>query len=250
MNHLYHSLAPLILFAAFLVSLLAFLAPTHILHDRVSLLEVKTNATRSSSSKRWLVHEPPTLPHNKMVKRAKSSGAAQVTTVPVTVSIGPLGACYTNLTTSEQTCTTPSLTPIFVDVYDNVRLPDTIADALPDYFPLVPTGILISLGLMGLQLVAVLASSVSMHASKKLAFMNKKQPTLRKAAMFMGLVSLLIGMVAVTALRVQLGNAADKAGKTDGVEAKLGSGFNQLFAGLVLQAVAVALLVSEAITSK
>lgn len=138
-----------------------------------------------------------------------------------------IGACYTNFTTSDQSCTTPSLTPIFVDVLDNVRLPDKIADALPDYFPLVPTGILISLGLMGLQLVAVLASSVSMHASKKLAFLNKKQPTLRKAAMFMGLISLVVGVVAVAALRVQLGNAADKAGKTDGVEAKLGSGFNR-----------------------
>lgn len=99
MNHLYHSLSPLILLAAFLVSLLAFLAPTPILSDRVSLLEVSTNVSSSINVKRWYAEDDSVAlaySAHRFVRRAKkanasSSSAAAATTVPVTVKIGPLG---------------------------------------------------------------------------------------------------------------------------------------------------------------
>ncbi|BGP36507.1 hypothetical protein JCM10449v2_000408 [Rhodotorula kratochvilovae] len=256
MNHLYHSLSPLVLLAAFLVSLLAFLAPTPILSDRVSLLEVSTNVSSSANAKRWLAHEDAvTLAYShRMVRRAKkanSSASTAATAVPVTVKIGPLGACYTNLTTTKQSCMAPAFTPIFVELYDNaLRLPSAVSAPLPDQFPLIPTALFVSLCLLAVQFLAVVFSSAGMHASKKLALLNKKQATLRKAATVCGVVGLLVGIVATAALRVQLGKAADEAGKVDGVEAKLGSGFMQLFAGMALQAVADLLLVAEAFTSK
>ncbi|TNY18064.1 hypothetical protein DMC30DRAFT_419189 [Rhodotorula diobovata] len=259
MNHLYHSLSPLILLAAFLVSLLAFLAPTPILSDRVSLLEVSTNVSSSISVKRWYAEDDSVAlaySAHRFVRRAKkanasSSSAAAATTVPVTVKIGPLGACFTNLTTTHQSCMSPSFTPIFVDVYDDaLKLPSSLSSTLPEQFPLTTTAIFVSLALLAVQFLAVVFSSASMHASKKLTFLDKKQPMLRKAATVCGGVGLVVGLAATGALRVQLGKAADKAGKLPGVEAKLGPGFIQLFAGLALQAVAGAFLVAEAFTSK
>ncbi|GAA5903293.1 hypothetical protein JCM8208_002267 [Rhodotorula glutinis] len=257
-NHLYHSLSPLILLAAFLVSLLAFLAPTPILPDRVSLLEVTTGVSRASRAKRWIAPADSVAraysysPHG-FVKRAKkaNSSSTAAASVPVTVKIGPLGACFTNLTTLDQSCMPPSFTPIFVDLYDDtLKLPSALAVALPQQFPLTTTALFVSLALLAVQFLAVALSSASMHASKALALIHKRQPTLRKAATVCGAVGLVVGLAATGALRVDLGRAVDEAGKVDGVQAKLGPAFNQLFAGLALQAVADALLVAEAFTSK
>ncbi|GAA5945024.1 hypothetical protein JCM3775_004264 [Rhodotorula graminis] len=256
-NHLYHSLSPLILLAAFLVSLLAFLAPTPILSDRVSLLEVTTGVSRAAKARRWIAPDDSiaraySYTSHGFVKRAKKANSSSTaTTVPVTVKIGPLGACYTNLTTLDQSCMSPSFTPIFVDLYDDVlKLPSPLAAALPQQFPLTTTALFVSLALIAVQFLAVVLSSASMHASKKLALVNKRQPTLRKAATVCGAVGLVVGLAATGALRVDLGKAVDAAAKVDNVQAKLGPGFNQLFAALALQAVAVALLVAEAFTSK
>lgn len=120
----------------------------------------------------------------------------------------------------------PSFTPIFVDVYDDaLKLPSSLSSTLPEQFPLTTTAIFVSLALLAAQFLAVAFSSASMHASKRLTFLNKKQPMLRKAATVCGGVGLVVGLAATGALRVQLGKAADKAGKLPGVEAKLGPGF-------------------------
>ncbi|GAA6051692.1 hypothetical protein JCM3770_001230 [Rhodotorula araucariae] len=256
MNHLYHSLSPLVLLAAFLVSLLAFLAPTPILSDRVALLEVSTNVSTSANARRWLAHEDTVAQEylHRMARRAKkanSSSTVSTTTVPVTVKIGPLGACYTNLATAHESCMAPSFTPIFVEFYnDALKLPSTVSSTLPEQFPLVPTALFVSLCLLAVQFLAVVLSSAGMHAPKKLAVLNKKQVTLRKAATVCGGIGILVGVVATAVLRVQLGKAAAEAGKVHGVEAKLGSGFTQLFTGLALQTVGALLLVAEAFTSK
>ncbi|GAA5838486.1 hypothetical protein JCM9279_003259 [Rhodotorula babjevae] len=256
-NHLYHSLSPLILLAAFLVSVLAFLTPTPILSDRVSLLEVIISGSRASNARRWIAPDDSVAraySHSShgFVKRAKkaNSSSTAAATAPVTVKIGPLGACFTNLTTLDQSCMAPSFTPIFVDLYDDVlKLPSSLSSTLPQQFPLTTTALFVSLALLAVQFLAVALSSASMHAPNKLALVNKRQTTLRKAATVCGAVGLVVGLAATGALRVDLGRAVDEAGKVGGVQAKLGPGFNQLFAGLALQAVADALLVAEAFTS-
>ena len=98
-NHLYHSLSLLILLAAFLVSLLAFLAPTPILSDRVSLLEVTASASRAAKTRRWIAPDDSVAraysnSAHGFVKRAKKANSSSIAaaTVPVTVKIGPLGA--------------------------------------------------------------------------------------------------------------------------------------------------------------
>ncbi|GAA5897429.1 hypothetical protein JCM6882_001884 [Rhodosporidiobolus microsporus] len=258
-NHLYHTLSPLVLFAAFLVSLLAFLAPTPIFPDRVALLSVSTNVSSTASSpnaKRWIAEDALAAPFHvkRMVKRAKKSNSTAAssnttTTEPVKIDLGPLGGCYSNSTSSDPVCTSPTFTPIFVELYDTLGFSTTLQDALPDQFPLAPTALFASLLLLAYQFLAVVFSSISMHASKKAAFLAKRQPMLRKSALVAGVISLAIGLAATATLRVQLGKVVDKL-EDVGVTGKLGSGFDQFWAGLALQAVAVLLLVAEAFTSR
>ncbi|GAA5898723.1 hypothetical protein JCM5296_006697 [Sporobolomyces johnsonii] len=265
MNHLYHTLSPFVLLAAFLVSLLAFLAPTPILSDRVSLLSVSTNAssasTSSSNTKRWLADSQldaayPNL--QRMVKRAKktdlsaSNASSTASKTPITLVFGPLGACYTSgsRSSASPTCASPSFTPIFIELYDNLTLPATTIDALPAQFPLAPTALFVSLLLLALQLVAVVFSSISMHATKKAAFLLKRQATMRKTATGAGVLSLAIMLAATIALHVQLSDVVDKLKDAGAATASLGGGFTQLFAGAGLEAVAILLLVSEAWTSR
>lgn len=89
MNHLYHTLSPLILLASFLVLLLSFLAPTPILHERVSLLQVEVN-TSTPLAKRW-IEEPvkPILIHNyqrmqRSIKARAASSAKKASGVSAT----------------------------------------------------------------------------------------------------------------------------------------------------------------------
>jgi len=94
MNHLYHTLSPLILLTAFLISLLAFLAPTPIFADRVSLLSVSLKSSSASKIKRF-IPEAALDPHypdrQRMMKRAKKVNAASSTTKEVDFVYGPLG---------------------------------------------------------------------------------------------------------------------------------------------------------------
>ncbi|GAA5973222.1 hypothetical protein JCM21900_003893 [Sporobolomyces salmonicolor] len=265
MNHLYHTLSPFVLLAAFLVSLLAFLAPTPILSDRVSLLSVSTNVSSASASstktKRWLAESQleasyPNL--QRMVKRTKktdlsaSSAASTASKMPVTFDFGPLGACYTSgpRSSASPTCASPSFTPTFIELFDNLTLPTTTSNALPAQFPLAPTALLISLLLLAVQLVAVVFSSISMHATKKAAFLLKRQATMRKTATGAGMLSLALMLAATIALHVQLSDVVDKLKVSGAATASFGSGFAQLFAGAGLQAIASLLLVSEAFTNR
>ncbi|BGP21582.1 hypothetical protein JCM10295v2_000457 [Rhodotorula toruloides] len=251
MNHIYHSLSPLMLLSAFLVSLLAFLAPTPILSDRVSLLSVE--ATKSSPAKRWVddaAGRALAAHSQRMVERAKVKREAATTTMPVTVDLGPLGACYTNSTTYSKSCMSPSFTPIFFEMCTTIGLSSSVAKALPAQFPLTPTALFVSLALMASQFLTVLVSAISMHATKKLAFLTKQQVKVRKAATVMGVISLVVGLAATGAMRVQLGKAASAINTAGGAKASVGSGFLQLWAGYALLAVADALLVVEAFTSR
>lgn len=102
MNHLYHTLSPILLLVSFLVLLLSFLSPAPILHERVSLLKVEVNTT-ASLARRWLTEEPvkPILVHNyqRMVKRsiqaraAASAKKATAVSATHTLYLGPMGEC-------------------------------------------------------------------------------------------------------------------------------------------------------------
>lgn len=107
MNHLYHSLSPLLLLASFLVLLLSFLAPVPILHERVLLLKVEVKSTSSSTTKRWLA--PPEAPiftpsFHRMAKKSKSilaratnstkkasASTGSLTSATHTLYFGPMG---------------------------------------------------------------------------------------------------------------------------------------------------------------
>ncbi|GAA5842419.1 hypothetical protein JCM5353_006765 [Sporobolomyces roseus] len=254
MNHLYHTLSPLILLTAFLVSLLAFLAPTPIFADRVSLLTVSLKSSSTSKLKRFIpeaVLDPPSSDRQRMVKRAKKVNAAS-STQEVEFVYGPLGACY-SIDSGDLLCTSPTFTPIFVDLYTvNATLPSTTADILPDQFPLVPAALFVSLLLLATQLLAVVFSSISMHASKKgkTQGLAARQPSARKVATVAGILGLAAMLASTLALRSQLSDVVEGIKKAGLGEASLGSGFNQLFAGAALEIVVIILLVAEAFTSR
>lgn len=95
MNHLYHTLAPLIVYTAFLVSLLAFLAPVPIFPERVNLLSVKIGSSSSSTSsnvtRRWV---PDDAHPRRMVKRAaaaKTQAESKTDRAGFEIVYGPLG---------------------------------------------------------------------------------------------------------------------------------------------------------------
>ncbi|GAA5890106.1 hypothetical protein JCM16303_003443 [Sporobolomyces ruberrimus] len=255
MNHLYHTLSPLVLYAAFLVSLLGFLAPTPIFPDRVSLLSVTVSGSSSSASTRRWLPEPnldvefPDM--QRMVKRAKKPNAA-ASGQEYTIVYGPLGACL-SVGTSDLQCTSPTFTPIFVDLYSaNTTLPASTTSLLPDQFPLAPAGLFVSLLLIATQFLAVLGSAISMHVSKKgkAQGLAAKQPAMRKVATVAGVIGLAVMLAATLALRTHLSKIVEDLKQAGLGTASLGPAFSQFFAGAALEIVVLILLVAEAFTSR
>ncbi|GAA6015602.1 hypothetical protein JCM11491_007171 [Sporobolomyces phaffii] len=248
MNHLYHSLSPLILYASFLVCLLAFLSPTPIFPDRVSLLSVTLDGTRSSNS----TPSSSALPDlRRMVKRAKKANAAAAQK-EYKIVFGPLGACL-SVDSSDLACTSPTFTPSFVNLYStNTTLPPSTVSLLPEQFPLAPAALFVALLLLATQFLAVVASSISMHVNKKgkAPKLAKRQPAMRKVATVSGVLGLAALLASTLALRAQLATVVDQVKKAGVGEANLGTGFDQLFAGAALEIVALVLLVAEAFTSR
>lgn len=259
MNHLYHTLSPLVLYAAFLVSLLGFLAPTPIFPDRVSLLSVTVSGSSSSASTRRWLPEPnldvefPDM--QRMVKRAKKPNAA-ASGQEYTIVYGPLGelpplfplrsenssdtdgfdplrsnpgACL-SVGTSDLQCTSPTFTPIFVDLYSaNTTLPASTTSLLPDQFPLAPAGLFVSLLLIATQFLAVLGSAISMHVSKKgkAQGLAAKQPAMRKVATVAGVIGLAVMLAATLALRTHLSKIVEDLKQAGLGTASLGPAFSR-----------------------
>lgn len=84
---------------------------------------------------------------------------------------------------SKTTCASPSFTPIFVEVYDTVKMPARAQEVLPAQFPLQPTAMFLSVALSGVAWLLVVLSALGMHCTKKLAFLTRKQPKIRKLAL-------------------------------------------------------------------
>lgn len=147
------------------------------------------------------------------------------------------GACVSRDSSNDFACTTPTFTPAFHDLYSSINgsaLPSKVEAVLPDQFPLAPTGLFASLVLIASQLLAVVASSISMHLNKKgkgPQWIVKRQPGMRKIATGTGFVGLVLILVTAISLRVQL---SDTIKKLEGVgqvgSATLGSGFAREFA--------------------
>ncbi|GAA5923463.1 uncharacterized protein JCM15063_003656 [Sporobolomyces koalae] len=235
MNHLYHTLSPIILLTAFLVSLLAFLAPTPIFADRVSLLSVSTNVSTSSSPSRRSLSLPSTTDHehesSRLIKRAKKPNAATAAGSARTYTLvyGPLGACH-SVDSSDLACMSPTFTPIFLDLYAaNTTLPASTVAILPDQFPLAPVGMFVSLLLIAFQLLAVVGSSIVAHLTKtgKAQGLAAEQPTMRKVATVAGVLGLAILLAATLSLRSELSKARDELVKAGSGTAVLGPGFSR-----------------------
>ncbi|GAA5980969.1 hypothetical protein JCM10908_003934 [Rhodotorula pacifica] len=252
-HHLFHSFAPIVLLTAYLVTLLAFLAPTPILANHVYLMHVSVpvSAMAVTPGRHYIVGGG-TMPRKDcrkqgMTKVAKR-GPSVMVPVAIELEIGPLGACYTNVTSGGQECQSPSFTPIFAELYDDLSIPSTVVDTLTAQFPFSPTFLFISICLMFIQLLIMSSLAFGMHKPQgNLAFIARKQHRIVRVALIIGSISLVLGLAATGILRGIIGSDVKAAQNVQGitVTADIGSGFAQLWAGYILQLVVVLLLVAE-----
>lgn len=144
-----------------------------------------------------------------------------------------VGACYTNVTSGGQECQSPSFTPIFSELYDDVSVPTAVVDTLVTQFPFSPTFLFISMCLMFIQLLMISSLAAGMHKPQgNLGFIARKQHRIVRTALIIGVVSLALGLAATGALRVIIGNdvkAAKDVQDVQGVTADIGSGFARPF---------------------
>ncbi|KAG0656435.1 hypothetical protein C6P46_007094 [Rhodotorula mucilaginosa] len=272
-HHVFHSFAPIVLLTAYLVTLLAFLAPTPILSS-VYLMHVSSpvSAMAVTPGRHYIIgggYKPRNASRREMVKVVKRAPSVMVP-VAIELQIGPLGepsfsptatrlntvltaphsplkgACYTNVTSGGQECQSPSFTPIFSELYDDLSIPSAVVDTLVTQFPFSPTFLFISICLMFVQLLVIASLAAGMHKPQgNLGFIARKQHRIVRVALIIGGVSLALGLAATGALRVIVGHDVKGAEAVAGVTAEVGSGFAQLWAGYVLQLVVVLLLVAE-----
>lgn len=138
----------------------------------------------------------------------------------------PTGACYTNITSGDKVCQTPSFTPMFSELYDDISMPPQVSDALTTQFPFSPTFIFISLCLIFIEFIFVTALAIGMHKPQgNLAFIARKQHRLVRLSLLIGLVALVLGLAATGALRIVIASDISAAQGIPGVEAEVGTGF-------------------------
>ncbi|KAK4057636.1 hypothetical protein OIO90_001283 [Microbotryomycetes sp. JL221] len=263
MNHIYHTLSPLMLITACILLLLTFLSPVMILSDRVSLvsfniLESASTSTTKETPKRAIVFDVGHLSavEHRMIKRTKlalrampvvkSSLAAASRTSPVSIRIGFLGLC--SKSSGGEFCQRPSLTPMFDDVYDSLRISTPVKSILPQQLPMQPTAALVSSVLAIISLFGLSISALAMHLPKKAAFLGKFQPKMRKLALICGGVSTLVGVIVTGVLMVQLKKSVDDFNALKQGQASIESGFHQMWAALALETLTVLFLAAESKT--
>ncbi|GAA5866283.1 hypothetical protein JCM3774_006601 [Rhodotorula dairenensis] len=240
-HHLFHSFAPVVLLTAYLVTILAFLAPTPILADHVYLMHVSmpVSAMAVTPGRHYIIgggYTPRNGSQKQGMTKVVKRGPSVMVPVAIELQIGPLGACYTNVSSGGQECQSPSFTPIFSELYDDLSVPPAVVDTLVTQFPFSPTFLFISMCLMFIQLLMITSLAAGMHKpTGNLGFIARKQHRIVRTALIIGVVSLALGLAATGALRVVVGHDVNAAKDVQGVTADIGSGFAQLWAGYILQ---------------
>ncbi|ORY80193.1 hypothetical protein BCR35DRAFT_331839 [Leucosporidium creatinivorum] len=73
------------------------------------------------------------------------------------VTLGALGACYSNGTSSSSKCSGTSMTPSFASLYSTSSITSSTASQLPFSFPIFPTALLLCILLLAATLVLLAA---------------------------------------------------------------------------------------------
>lgn len=95
-HHLFHSFAPIVLLTAYLVTLLAFLAPTPILADHVYLMHVSVpvSAMSVTPGRHYVVgggYTPRKFSRKRRMVKVVKRGPSVMVPVAIELQIGPLG---------------------------------------------------------------------------------------------------------------------------------------------------------------
>ncbi|KAL8286297.1 hypothetical protein RQP46_004785 [Phenoliferia psychrophenolica] len=146
-------------------------------------------------------------------------------------NLGRGRACYSLGASKNTTCQSPSFTPIFTPIYELTSIRSDILDDLPDQFPLAPTALFLGTLLGVFAWMASILASLPFHI-KSLTRLEKRRQYFTKATLYCGGVSVLFGLIASIALRLQLGNVVDAVSSrarqdTAASSITLGSGFSR-----------------------
>jgi len=170
-------LAPLLALTATILSLLAFLAPTLLLHDQVALLTVAPSTTLIQPGPDQKVDGP-------------------------SVFLGPLGSCARSNNAAPLNCTLPSVSP----QYDLSRLPGNAPSSLL-YAPTASTPVFISVALA--LNVTFLVTFTLISIRNKLGKVGSaiESPLLQNISAGIGFMGFMIGLTAALILRMWFGKA-------------------------------------------
>lgn len=92
-HHIFHSFAPIVLLTAYLVTLLAFLAPTPILSDHVYLMHVSSpvSAMAVTPGRHYIIGGGARNASRREMVKAVKRGPSVMVPVAIELQIGPLG---------------------------------------------------------------------------------------------------------------------------------------------------------------
>jgi len=186
-------LAPLLSLTAIILSLFAFLAPTILLHDRVSLLTV--------------------MPSVALINPGSTTGVDGPS-----VFMGALGSCSRTSNAGSVNCTLPSLSP----VYDLSALPNSGSNlSLTAPTKTTPAFIAIALGLSVIFFFLFTLISFRNVMGEKMAA-KLDQPLVAQVTAWIGFFGFFIGITSFLVLRMWFGKAVDDFNAT--IEAQGESG--------------------------
>ncbi|TDL28470.1 hypothetical protein BD410DRAFT_780979 [Rickenella mellea] len=207
-------LAPVLAFTATLLSLLAFLAPSVLLHSQVSLISVGPSTEKSAP----------------------------------TILMGALGSCSRPNDKSPFKCTTPSLSP----AYDLSALPSNTPHIISSPTSATPVFILISLIFTSTFLFMFTLFSLRSKLGSALSA-RLDSPFAHRAVAWLGLLGFMIGLTAFLVLRMWFGKSVDDfnvgiselGNAAPAIVASVGNGFKMIYAAYAFLAVPVVLSLSE-----
>jgi len=172
-------LAPLLALTAIILSALAYLAPTLLLHDQVALLTV--------------------FPSTGLVQ----NGSSQDLDGP-SVFLGALGSCARASNSGSVDCTTPSVSPL----YDLSVLPGNAPGLLTAPTASMPVFIAIALSFSILFFLSFTLISLRHKMNPKMAGLLEK-PMLQRLSAWVGFFGFLIGLTSFLIIRMWFGKAID-----------------------------------------
>ncbi|KAJ7361714.1 hypothetical protein DFH08DRAFT_685331 [Mycena albidolilacea] len=193
-------LAPVLTLTAIILSLLVYLAPVLLLHDKVALLTVTPSTALFQNASSHAIDGP-------------------------SVFLGVLGSCSRPKNDAGVNCTTPTLNPI----YDVSKLPSS-APRLLLSAPTQATPVFLGIGLACSVIFFITFTLISFrHKMGEKMSASLDKPLIQRLSAWLGFFGFMIGITSFLILRMWFGKASDDFNDSIAVQ---GSGAPQLIANV------------------